>query len=175
MNYNNYPSFGIDSSIKMLQNIIATKLELESVDFYGRVQRTLSKDLKTKIPTTLISSKDYKEVYYDDANAPGGNVFFIDSEKHTSKDGIIFKSEIKIVFMLNLDKVLSKKEYRADAQIQEYCIKLVRKTKMIEITGIDKELNSILKGFDVSSIKMSNINPYHIFSIDGNLTYKFNC
>jgi hypothetical protein len=175
MNYNNYPSIGIDNKIKIIQNILNDKLGFENVDFYGRVQRTISTDGKLIVPTVLITNSESKEVYYDDIDAVGGNVFFIDDKKHTTDDGIVFKAKIKIVIMLNLNKVITPKYYRADSEVQEYILKLVRKIKAIEITEIEKGLNEILSGFDTSKIKLNDSQPFHLFSINGNLKYQFNC
>jgi hypothetical protein len=175
MNYNNYPEKGIDKKIKDIQNVLNSKLGFENVDFYGRVQRTIMSQGKLFIPTVQISNTESKTVYYDDKNAPGGSVFFIDEKKHTTKDGIVYNAKVKVVFMLNLNKVITPKDYRADAEIQEEIIKLLRKTKLLEITEIEKGLNEILSEFDVSNIKKNDTQPYHIFSINGNLKYQFNC
>ena len=123
-----------------------------------------------------ITKTERKEVYYDDQKAAGGNVFFVEEdEKHTTKDGILFEAKIKIVFMLNLEKIYPGKTYRADSEVQDTCIKLLQKLKSIEITGIEKGLDNVLKGFNTSKIKLNDMQPYHIFSINGILKYTFNC
>jgi quinolinate synthase len=175
MNYNNYISLGIDNKIKNIQNALHAHLGFSGVDFYGRVQKVISKDGKALVPEIHVSSDERKEVYFNDNDAPGGNVFFVDANKHTTKDGVIFKAEIKIVFMLNLQKLIPDKEYRTDTEVQDHCMKLVQKLKMIEITSIEKGLKNILSEFDIERIKKNDMNPYHTFAITGNLKYMFNC
>ena len=176
MNYNNYSSIGIDLKIKNIQNYLNDNLGFPNVDFFGRVQKITNDDRKV-YPKVLVSNTELKEVYYDDQNAPGGNVFFIDSDKHTTRDGIVFESKVKIVFMLNLNKIDLTKDmsYRTDSEIQDYCIKILRKLKAIEIIEIEKGLKNILSDFDYSIVNKNDFQPYHTFSINGNLKYMFNC
>lgn len=175
MNYNSYPDKGIDHKIKLIQNVLAVHLGFNGVDFYGRVQKVMAKDGKSFIPAVHTSNNELKEVFYDDRNAPGGNIFFIDDDNHTSKDGKLFTAKVKIVFMLNLNKIFSPTNYRADSEVQDTCIKLVEKIKALEVTGLEKGLKNVLKDFNIDKIKLSDMQPYHTFSINGELKYKFNC
>jgi hypothetical protein len=176
MNYNQYPSKGIDNKIKIIQNILATNLCLKDVNYYGRVIKSISKDGKSLIPEVYTSNSERKEVYYDDITAAGGNVFFIESDdEHKTKDGKLFTAKIKIVFMLNLEKQIPGKSYRVDSEIHDKCMKLIQKSKAIEITGLEKGIKNVFKDFDTTRIKLSDTSPYHIFSINGDLKYQFNC
>jgi viroplasmin and RNaseH domain-containing protein len=163
MNYNEYPSKGIDHKIKLIQNALNLHLGFDNVDFYGRVQKVLAKDGKSFVPEVHISNKERKGVFYDDRNAAGGNVFFVDDDNHTSK-----------VFMLNLNKCFTNTNYRADSEVQDICVKLVEKIKALEVTGIEKGLKNVLKDFNIENIKLNDLQPYHTFSINGDLKYTFN-
>lgn len=175
MNYNDYPSKGIDHKIKLIQNALELHLGFTGVDFYGRVQKALAKDGKSFTPEVHVSNKERKGVFYDDRNAPGGNVFFIDDDNHTSKDGKLFTAKVKIVFMLNLNKLFPNATYRADSEVQDICVKLVEKIKALEVTGIEKGLKNVFKDFNIENIKLNDLQPYHTFSITGDLKYTFNC
>lgn len=175
-NFNTYSDFGIDSKIKMIQNALFNHLGFEKVNFYGRIQKTLNTDLKTTIPCVYTTKTELKEVYYDDLNAPCGNVFFIEEEdKHSTKNGLVFNAKIKIVFMLNLQELYPDSTTRNDAEVQEYCLKLVRRLKLIDIESLEKGLNNVLKGFDTRNIQKHDIQPYHIFSINGTISYYSSC
>jgi hypothetical protein len=175
-NYNTYPSKGIDSNIKQIQNVLFSKLGFTNVDFYGCVLKSLNKDSKTIIPEFYYDFPKKREVYYDGKNAPGGNIFFIDGDKHKELRGGLFQADIKIIFMLNLEKLFPNKEYRASSEVQEHCIKLVKKLGCFSgsIT-LEKGLENVLSGFDTSKIKLNDMQPYHIFSINGTINYSFNC
>ena len=175
-NYNTYTSLGIDAKIKLMQDALFTHLGFTGVDFYGRVHKVLNKDLKTFIPEVYISQSESKEVYYDDRNAPGGNVFFLEEDdKHTTNDGTVFVAKVKIVFMLNLDKIYPEATNREDTKVQDHCLKLVRTLRALEVKAIDKGLSSVLKGLNIEMIKLNDMQPYHVFSINGELKYLFNC
>jgi len=171
MNYNNYPNIGIDNKIKIMQDVLFQHLGFTNVDFYGRVQKVISKDGKGLTPEVYISNTERKEVLYDDRNAPGGNVFFVDNDEHTSSDGKRFFAKVKVVFMLNLNKVAAIKPYRADSEIQDKAISLLKQLKAIEITSIEKGIENVLSDFDTERIKKNDLQPYHTFSINGNLYY----
>lgn len=171
MNYNNYPSIGIDTKIKIMQDVLFQHLGFENVDFYGRVQKVSTKDNKGFIPEVHISNTERKEVLYDDRKAPGGNVFFVENDEHTTTDGKLFVAKVKIVFMLNLNKVATVKSYRADAEIQQKAIDLLQRLKAIEITSIEKGVENVLSDFNTESISAHDLQPYHTFSINGNLNY----
>lgn len=175
MNYNNYISIGIDTKLKNIQNALYAHLDYSDVDFYGRVQKVISKEGKALVPEVHVSSSERKEVYFNDKDAPGGNIFFVDANKHTTTDGLLFKAEIKIVFMLNLQKIIPAMEYRTDTEVQDHCMKLVRRLKMIKVTSLEKGLKNILSEFDIERIKKNDMNPYHTFAIVGDLIYTFNC
>lgn len=175
MNYNNYPAKGMDHKVKLIQNALSLHLGFTGVDFYGRVQKVLAKDGKSFVPEVYISNKERKEVFYDDRKAPGGNVFFVDDDNHVSKDGKLFTAKVKIVFMLNLNKCFANTSYRADSEVQDICVKLVEKIKALDITGLEKGLKNVLKDFNIEQIKLNDLQPYHTFSINGDLKYTFNC
>lgn len=175
MNYISYPAIGIDLPIMQIQNVLHGHLGLQNVDYYGRVQRTVNMDKKSVLPTVQLNNSESKEVYYDDQKAPGGNVFFIESEDHTTKDGKLFTAEVSIVFMLNLNNIFPGATYRADSEIQDHAVKLIKRHGAMEITGIRKGISNIMKGFSVANIVRNNIQPYHMFAIKGNVRYMFNC
>lgn len=175
MNYNQYPSNGIDASILIIQNALDAHLGWTGLDVYGRVQKVLSKDGKKLTPEVHISANERKEVFYDDRNAPAGNIFFIDSDSHISKDGIQFTAKVKVVFMLNLSKIVTDVNYRADVEVQEQALRLIRKIRTLQITGIEKGLDNVLSGFNTEQVKKLDMQPFHIFSVNGDLNYTFNC
>jgi hypothetical protein len=172
-NYNNYPAKAIDHKILIIQNALSSSLGFQNIDFYGRVLKGLDKDGNSLVPEVMISGTESKEVYYNDQKAKGGNVFFVDSNEHTTKDGKLFTAKVKIVFMLNLSMIQSTEI--TDSEAQDICIKLIQRIKALEITGIETGLKNVLKDFNIQNIKLNDTRPFHTFSINGELKYIFNC
>jgi hypothetical protein len=173
-NYNNYPPKGIDTKLLIVQNVLAEKLGFTNVDFYGRALKILAKDGKSFMPEFYAQWPKRKEVYYDGKNAPGGNVFFIVEDVESIKKGWT-EANVKVVFMLNLEKIYSNLTYWPDAEIQEKCYSLIKKQGTIDINGIEKGIEKVFQGFNTSGIKLNGMQPYHCFSINGIIKYQFNC
>lgn len=172
-NYNTYPDKGIDFKIKLAQNAIATYLGIEKIDFYGRVYKVLSKNLKTFIPEVYHNFPQKKEVYYDGKNAKCGNVFFIVDEKAKSTNANLFKANVKIVFILDLKEIYPNKDYFADSEIQAHCLKIIKKVNCFSNNEIEfeKGVDVVLKGFDTSGIKLTDTPPKIVFSFNGLMSY----
>jgi hypothetical protein len=175
MNYNQYKAVGIDKKILLIQNVLSSSLGFTNVDYFGRVQKTLQKDSKTFIPEVHISNTERKCVYYNDSEALGGSVFFVDDTIHKALTGNEFETKVKIVFMLNLNNLISGANYRQDAEVQEKCLKFVKSLRIMEVTELEKGFSNVLKGFNLEAIKSSDIQPYHCFSINGIIKYNFSC
>lgn len=173
-NYNNYPAVGIDHKVLITQNALAANLGFTNVDFYGRVQKVRSKDGKSFTPEFYAEWPKRREVYYDGKKAPGGNIFFIDSDEQPLKNGML-ESKVKVVFMLNLEKLYTNLTYWPDSEVQDKCYKLLKRLGTIENLSIEKGIDNVFKGFDISGIKLNGMQPYHTFSINGVLKYTFNC
>ena len=173
-NYNTYPTKGIDFKIKLAQDALSNYLGIDNIDFYGRVQKTLSKNLKTFIPEVYYDFPQKKEVYYDDKAAKNGNVFFIVEEKAQSKNANLFTAKVKIVFMLDLKNIYPDKDYFADSEIQEYCYTIIKKVNCFSSKNeieFERGVDVVLKGFDTSGIKLSDTAPKIVFSFNGLMSY----
>lgn len=156
-------------------------LGFDNVDFYGRIQKVLSKDGKSFTPEYYAEWPKRREVYYDGKKAAGGNVFFIIANEEPLKNGYL-EANVKVVFMLNLNELIIKgtkliedKDYWPDSEIQETCYKLLKRIGTINPSGIERGIQEVFKGFDISGIKLNGMQPYHTFSINGVLKYTFNC
>ena len=79
--------------------------------------------------------------------------------------------------MLNLNKleVSKDKPYRADTEIQHHCMTLIKRLGYLDIKTLQRGLKNILSEFDTSGIVKNDLQPYHTFSINGEIKYNFNC
>lgn len=159
---------GIDQKINIMQKSLHTKLEWKEIDVYGRVYRNPSD--KGYKPEAYINDREYKDVLTNDLKT--GTIFFIESETHSFISGYDFETDIKIVFMLDLEKISG--NTRNDVEIQNKALLEVRKHKFFSISKIEKGIENIFKGFDVTNIKLNDMQPYHVFAIVGKLKYNIN-
>jgi hypothetical protein len=173
MNHNSYPAIGIDKKILLIQNKLSSDLGFSDLQYYGRAHKAVQKDGKTILPECYLNGKDGQEVYFSDIGDSAGNVFFLDTEDHSSKNGTMFTANIKIVFMLNLLKLYGQKTYRADSEVQDHCVKFINKLTNIRVTGVSKGVNNVLKDYSTAGVKFNDVHPFHIFSVNGTLNYIF--
>lgn len=163
---------GIDKPIQNLQNYLSKKLNWSKVELFGRVYKNEIDG--GVVPQHFIRGEEYKkDVYIDDKN--NAHVFFITSDEHKkAKDGVRFTNVTKVVFMVNLRNLFPEVKNRADAEAQDHAYRLIKRNRAFEITGIQVGLNTVLSGFNTRTLKKADLQPWHIFAIETNLTYNIN-
>lgn len=172
MNYTIENPEGIDVSIQRIQNYLFKNLLWSDIDVYGRVFANPSKT-KGMTLEAYISKNEYKDVFTNDKNA--ATIFFIEDNKHTTNEGVRFTNNIQIVFIVNLKKVFPNILHRADMEAEKKAIELLRGRPNFSMTDLQKGISEVFKGFNTDQIKLSDMHPYHVFSINGDLTYQISC
>lgn len=165
---------GIDTVIKSLQEDIYSELQNSwkgIIQGYGRVYRNVN-NYGTFKPSWFLGVKDYEDVYYNDNFSC--MFCFIDSENHKTDDGFVFNSDVRVVFMVDLNRIIPTESGRADMEAQNDVVNTLRNYNYgrYEIKGIVKGLKNVFQGFDTSGIKFSDMQPYHCFGVDLKLNYE---
>ena len=170
MNYTLTSTLGIDKVIQSIQVDLYDQLSWSgTVDGYGRIYRNTKDDVV--IPEYYQGDNEYKEVYYDDKNSC--NFMFVTDEKSTTEDETLFSNETKVVFMVDLSKILPGETHRADETAHRDVIQILRSIAYgrYSITGIDTGIGNVFNGFETSKIKFHDIQPLHCFSVNLKLSY----
>lgn len=165
---------GVDFAIQRLQNFLFKNLSWENVEMFGRVDKVPNPENKTAFkPYAYYSGIDYRPVVRDDKfNA---NVFFVPADRATTKEGILFTIEIKVVFMVNLAKLYPGYAGRADQLAQKEANEAIKAQSAFSVTSIGTGLKESLGEFDIEDLKFTNMHPNHVFCITGNLNYHSSC
>lgn len=166
-------AYGIDVAINNVQtDLYASLVSLwhGDIEGYGRIHKNNKKDDKV-IPEHYTKEGQFKEVYYDDKL--GADFFFIVGNDDSTEDQLLYVSNVKCVFMLNLNRIYPSDEERSDVKAQKDVVEILRKYDYhgYKITGISKTISNIFSGFDTSKIKFTDIQPAHCFSINIDLSY----
>lgn len=175
MNHTLTTTYQIDTAIQELQTYLHDSLvsiwniDINGIDAYGRVYRNMREG--ETIPEVYDStSKTYKETYYNSRSC----FFFIDDLSHTTDDEYQYEARCKIAFMLDLESIKSEVE-RSDADAQRDAIEFVRGFNgNFNITGFEKGIDEVFRGFKTDGIKWNDMQPYHVFAIVGELSYFIN-
>lgn len=173
MNFTTTSTVGIDTIIKSIQEDLYNALIdvwVDDIDGYGRVYRTET-DNKV-VARYYISENDYKDVYYNDNKS--GQFFFITSSDSKTDDEFVFQNEIKVVFMINLNKTVG--SGRRDEQARLDVVRVLRDNSFnrYEITGIETGVKNVFIGFDSEKVKNADINPLHTFCVKIKARYYIN-
>lgn len=161
---------GIDCEIKNLQEDIYTALGeyFSKIDGFGRIYKHPGES--GFIPKRYDANKrDYEDVYLDDR--VDCSFCFIDGDSHDTEDGLLYKAPVKIVFWMDLE-VLSK-DYRADAEAHRIAASILKDDCVgeFEFKGIDKTVNTVFTGFNTQGIHKDDLQPYHVFALNIDLSY----
>ena len=166
-------TIGIDTLIQDIQTTLYDNLTVEwvdDVDAYGRVYKRMDADGNV-IPAWFIGGTDYKDVYYNDAFSCC--YMFVDDDEHTTEDEIVYNTDLKAIFMVDLSRILPSNDNRADMQAQNDVIEILRNNafERFSVTGITKGIRNVFRGFNQEKIKFSDGHPYHCFSVNLRVNY----
>lgn len=162
--------YGIDIEIEKIRMQLLKNLNWLGVEIFGRAYKNISKDGKL-VPEVYLGNNEYREVLTNDLKSV--TVFFVDSEKHTKVNTLEMRSELSIVFIVDLLKLKGKKTARLDSLVHHEVLSVLAPIVQFEIGALVKGLDA-LKEFDTSKIKLSDMQPYHVFSVTGKINYKIN-
>lgn len=173
MNHTVTDAFGIDSVIKRIQEQLYKELDQRwspSINGYGRVYKNPK---KTKVvPEAYKGGREYSDVFFDDGSDV--NFFFIVSDESKTDDEVLYKTTVKLVFCMNLEKCFDGSD-RMDALAHKDAVDVLRNLpssgKYI-ITGYQTGLERIFAGFSILGIKYDDMQPYHCFAVLLEMNYK---
>jgi hypothetical protein len=170
MNYTTSTTAGIDTVIKSIQTELYDELVLkwvDDIDGYGRVSRTDTGD--GVVPRYYLSENDYKDVYYDDSKS--GQFFFLTSEDSSTEDEDVYHNDVKVVFMVDLTRMLGTD--RQDELARTDVVKILRSISdnRFEITGIETGVKNVFRGLDSEKVNKADTHPLHTFSVKIKLSY----
>lgn len=176
---------GIDETIKGIQKDLYNELSKVwkgDVDGYGRVYKNpvnTGESIPDYYQTSKIVTpswynaleKDYQDVYYDDDKSA---VFcFLTTENDTTLDSVVYNTDIKIAFMVDLEKIYPGDIERSDSKAQKDAIEILRNFSFnkYEINGIERRIDFVFREYLTSSIRFNDMHPLHCFAVKVNLQY----
>jgi len=173
-NYTLLNPVGVDAAIQRVQILLSKKLDWQYIQLFGRAEKVPLPESKTGLkPMLYYGNNEYKEVMRDDNYF--GQVFFVVANQQTTKEGVMYKANCKIVFMLNLAKIYANQPERADAKAQEEVMTALKSTSSFLPISIGTGIKESLGEFDTEDIKFTDVHPNHCFCVNGTLSYQISC
>lgn len=174
MNHTLSVTYNIDTVIQTIQTALYETLVPVWGEFeaYGRVYKN-EKNGKVLPEVWRRDVGNYREVYYQ--NSASAHLFFIDGDIHTTEDELVFQTDLKICFMVDLSRLKNQTE-RVDADVQRDVVAAIRDNMFqdFKITGIEKGIENVFNKFNTDGIRSNDMQPLHVFSINGTLNYYIN-
>jgi len=162
---------GIDCEIQDMQRVFhdALSAQFPNVEAYGRLYR--KERISGTYPEWFNSSTgDYEIIYLDDTKDV--IISFIDGEEHTTQDGFTYVAPLKIIFWFNTDRIANTEYGDSEAQRLASVILNTEIFNTFTYDRLQKQVRSIYSGFNINDVKFENMHPYHVFSLNINLTYQ---
>lgn len=164
---------GLDAEIQKIQKALYPLLCERwngTIEGFGRAYKNEQKEGGIKLEWWNTSRDDYQDVYFDDGSSDCV-FFFIEGDTGTSEDEMVFTSDLKCVFMLDIPKLLPDKGIQ-DAQLHRDAVEILRGiNNKLKVTGVEKGIEVIFSGIDTDKIKFNNIHPLHCFAVNMQLNY----
>ena len=118
------------------------------------------------------NGKGYEEVYFDDSYS--ASFFFIDDSTHDSADGLVFAAKVKLVVLIDLNKIKAPSPERLDEEARKEVVSYLRDITdgRYIITGLQKGVDTVFAGFDKSKIRLTDMHPKHTFAVQMTVYYE---
>jgi|TARA_R100000541_G_scaffold53092_1_gene60976 hypothetical protein len=176
---------GIDKTILDIQTDLYNQLSdvwAGEIDGYGRVYKNptnTGEDIPDYYRTSKIVTpswynaklQDYEDTFFDDNKA--GVFCFLTQENDDTQDSIVYTSDVKIAFMVDLSKIYPTLDERQDSRAQRDVVEILRNFSFerYEITGVERRIDFVFREYTTSAIRFDDMHPLHCFAVKIKLEY----
>lgn len=167
---------GIDIPVDKIQRALYTDLVTNGPWLsYESYHRAYENDHEEGIrPEVFTTNNDYKEVFMDDAfNVTS---FFIVDQDRLINNGEEFRSDISIIFQVQLDKLLPLVLHRADEEFNNQVSNVLSNLGYgYELLGMEQGIDNVFAEFDQDQIKYEDLQPYYVVRFNLSVPYSYDC
>lgn len=167
---------GIDIPVDKIQRALYTDLVTNGPWLsYESYHRAYENDHEEGIrPEVFTINNDYKEVFMDDAfNVTS---FFIVDQDRLINNGEEFRSDISIIFQVQLDKLLPLVLHRADEEFNNQVSNVLSNLGYgYELLGMEQGIDNVFAEFDQDQIKYEDLQPYYVVRFNLSVPYSYDC
>jgi len=155
---------GIDDPIDKLQvalfNNLTWSTAVNGYESYHGVYKNETD--KGRVPERHVSGNDYEEVFVNDGFS--ATSFFLVDDRETVNDKV--KSEVNIIFQLNLKELYPLILHRADVEARKDVYDVLYKRPDIgKITSITKGIRNVYEDLKITQVNFDDMQPLHVFKI----------
>lgn len=167
---------GIDRPIQEMQQLFIdnlwTNIDASKKEFNHRVFRNIDRQ-GNLIPEVFLSNNEYKEVKFND-NLSVLSWFDV-SDTSDSSDGEQYNQSAGIVFVVNLSELYPTLSHRAVEESHIEVREVLKKRASEFKTPILSTGLAAYGDFNTDNLKHPNMQPWHVFRFECNVSFTLNC
>lgn len=118
--------------------------------------------------------EDYKEVFFDDTLS-ASSFFVIDDNMATLDSGRLIETTVSMIFQVNLEKIATTIDGRADEEVVFQVLHALRKSKYGEISNVARGIDNVYSGFETGQIQYTDMQPFFCFRVDLDVVFEYDC
>jgi hypothetical protein len=163
---------GIDIPIQKLQTLLYSKIKTlwnvtdTTFNMFGRAYRNQSSQGYT--PEVYVGNNEYNDTYFND-QLSGSAFFGLGEQSKASAEGDV-SANVYLIFMVNMDKVkpgTTRNDEEVRVDMERICI---NRDFGFFMSGIKTGIDQVFKEYNTKLIKFRDMQPWHCFRIDFNIT-----
>lgn len=168
---------GIDIVINDLQIAFDTELNWTNYEAYNRIYKNES--IGGVIPEFFKNQVqgvkgEYIEVLLND-NFDASSFFYLSDTISTVDGGQLFTGILSVIFQVNVPKILGEQDIRNDEEIHRLVVLAINNSKQGKVNAIITSIPDVYTDFDISKLEWDDIQPYHCFRVDIDVSYAYDC
>lgn len=168
---------GIDVVINDIQIAVSNSLQWVNYNAYHRIYKNETKN--GIIPEfyrdiTQATVGDYEEVYLND-NLDATSFIYTEGTISSIDAGRLFSTVLSMVFQVNLSEVEGVKDTRNDEEAHRLAVEAINNSTYGKVNSIVTGISNVYSEFDTSQITWNDMQPFHCFRIDIDVSYRYNC
>lgn len=167
MIYQKQNPIGLDALIARIQTRLYNELntlwgiELES---YERCYILADKDGKKDVKRH-VKGKEYELISVAEEN----KFFFLQKGRAIKEDAIFFKTDLELIFILDLQKIYPSKLHRSDLEVQNDIEEIINQFDNVYVDSIESGYDKALIG--ITYEQENDMQPYCVFKFNLKVSY----
>jgi len=169
MIYSKTNPIGLDATIAKIQKELYDQLNVTwSIDLEAYERCYILENEGKKTINRFVSKKEYQLI----SVAEKSKFFFLQRAKATKEDMLNWKTDLELIFIVDLSKVKPQVTHRADSEVQNDVELILNQFDNVWLKTLDFGYDKALQG--ISYEQQNDMQPYHVFKFNLEVEYQMN-
>ena len=168
---------GIDVAINDIQKAVANAVSWTNYNAFHRAYKNVSSGgIIPEVYKVKTQPKigEYEEVLTND-NLYGSSFFVVADTRNTIDNGNLVSTTVSMIFQMNLEAVTGISDSRQDEELHVKVSNAINSSAYGKVSSIITGINNVYTEFDTNNVQFDDIQPFHCFRIDIDVSYMNEC